>query len=151
MARKPTVTIKRVDYKYIVHINGVLAKPYQASRDCGNMSRRLFVTADYILKLGYYSDNEHDLWKRLDKQDKKHFVPIVAHGSFERQYFVVSPFIKFRRGRKSENHWRTISHLLNKYNLSDVYKTGSARSTDGDPTNWAVSEQGIPVIFDYAE
>lgn len=136
MTKKPKVTFE----KGLPKINGKRTTPHHD----GNNGRHVYISGGYVLKVndrGY----EHDdmaVWKRIKRQDRKYFVPILAQGKTDDgDTWSIQPYVELDWDVTDEAR-EIVADLCNEYNLFDIdYDETSAR-------NWAM-HNGQPIIFDF--
>jgi len=118
-------------------INGESAFPQH------NLSngRSIYITDNYVLKVddrGYSHDDVSTL-KRIKKQDRKYFVPVIAEGETDKgDRWIIQPYVELKFDYATDDDKTTVYDLCEKYHLFDV---------DNDH-NWAL-HNGQPIIFDY--
>ena len=117
-------------------VNGRITSPY------GNSGgRSVYVSADkkYILKVDdhNYVHNDAEVYSRIDSNDRKYFVPVVAQGHTDEGYaWSIQKFLQLS-WKKSYKDVDIVTDLTNKYGLEDIHSD-----------NWAIYK-GQPIIFDY--
>jgi len=86
------------------------------------------------------AEAELERWDKIEECDKKYFVPIIAYRIAKKECWTAQPFLKFDESLRTWELWELISGIACKYCIKDIdYEW-----------NWAVTEDGLPVIYDYA-
>lgn len=139
MARH-NLRIKRIK-KNLVSINGELIK----LAEHGGCRPKCFY-GGYVIKFDddediNTADQEVAVWKRISKQHRQHFAKLV--GWNVKAGYVIQELVKFKRGRKSNAAKDIVYQMIVRYDLEDV-------CTFGENSNWGVSLDGVPKIFDWA-
>lgn len=123
-------------------INGVRTTPHSD----GNNGRHVYICNEYVLKVDDrgYSHDDMAAWRRIQREDRKYFVPILAQGvTKDGDFWSIQPYVALSFN-VTDDDAEIVAELCSKYDINDidVYDT-SAR-------NWAINvETGEPIIFDY--
>ena len=128
-------------YEEQVTINGIKAKRISDFR------RHCYRTKDFIVKIDVRSfETKHEvrLWKRLDEEDRKHFVPILCSSIAQRWICQERLDITFAQQIEYEERnelWDAIiGPLCEKYSLIDM----------SPEWNWGMVDD-VPMIYDYGQ
>lgn len=113
---------------------------------CKDGERLVFTNYNIVVKISNpecdwrdQNINEWMLWKRLDKKDKKYFVPILE---YKANQYLTQPYVRFMAGKKPYWMWNDIIEpLCYKYELMDLYYD--------IPNNWSRTLENQPIIYDY--
>ena len=133
--------------KSTVFLNGELLKKLSRPKSC----RKIYSNEEYIVKVEwddkYYMSQckqENDLWKLIDRRDKKFFLPILYFKETKRYDVVIQPRIEMKMYKKKETFekfWKQgVDRMVRKYKLDDLESC--------ELKNWGIWN-GKPVIFDY--
>lgn len=138
----PTVEVTNVrTSEEHVLINGIKAKRISDYRRHTYKTRKFIVKIDTI---ALEAKREVKLWKRLDEEDRKHFVPILCSSLVgrwicqERLDIIFANQIEYEE--RNELWDAIIEPICEKYNLADL-------SPDW---NWGMVD-GVPMIYDYGQ
>lgn len=139
-----------VQNKY-VHGNEIF-KPMESDG-----SRLVYRSKNYILKVETDDDSDHrriyqcrrenELWKIIEKQDRKFFASILLYETFGTHDIVINHRVRLKHPKYATKEVLSkcediLIRMKEKYSVFEV-------DTDPDyPTNWAVVENN-PFIYDY--
>jgi len=121
-------------------INGEKTTPHSD----GNNGRNVYITPHFVLKVDDRGYDHDDLaqWKRIKKEDRKYFVPVLAQGiNSDGISWSIQPYIELD-WEVTDKAKGIVIWLCNKYHLVDIDTEYTS------PRNWAMHD-GQPVIFDY--
>ena len=110
----------------------------------GNNGRNVYIAGQYVVKVDNkgYDHDDMGQWKRIEKKDRKYFVPTLAQGYTEDGVrWSVQPYVELDWDTTDEDN-EIVHELIEKYGLFDI------DTFDTSPRNWAM-HKGQPVIFDY--
>ena len=145
--------------KATVVCNG--SKLYEAGKDehefCS--TRRIFLYRGHIIKFEHdwhvnQAEAELEIWKSVLPEDRKYFVPIVAHGETDGYSWVAQKFIQFKKLLKYDSqmaeHIKKIEEICDRYNIgNDIFHTFSNDNLLVFPCNWGVNFDNQPLIYDW--
>ncbi len=124
----------RVTFGKTPRINGHITNRHSDSN-----GRSLYITNKYILKVDDrgYDHDDLSVWKRIKREDRKYFVPVLAQGyTQDGDCWSVQPLLDLDWD-KTEEAEVIVDELTDKYGLDDIHED-----------NWAMYH-GQPVLFDY--
>jgi hypothetical protein len=126
-------------------VNGKRTTPHSD----GNNGRNVYIADGYVLKVDDrgYSHDDRALWKRIEKKDRKYFVPTLAQGVTEHgDNWSLQPYVELD-WNITEEAAIVVSELCEKYDIRDIDTTISGSTS---ARNWALNAKtGDPIIFDY--
>lgn len=139
MSKKVKVTFTDDDEPIV---NGKRTTPHSD----GNNGRHVYISDGYVLKVddrGYHHD-DMAAWKRIKREDRKYFVPILAQGvTDDGDNWSLQPYVNLDWDVTDEAE-EIVAGLIYKYGLSDI------DVFDTSARNWAINAStGEPIIFDY--
>jgi hypothetical protein len=133
----------------------------------GNSSREIWIGEKYVLKIDCYGKgstgskecdyqckNEWEVWKTINKEDKKFFAKCLGFGKLNHnRYFIVQKkyLLSDRiRDYKSQKEIWAFQNILSKYNLDNDVFISSKDIGEGRGNNCAIDKiSGNIICYDY--
>lgn len=129
-----------------------------------NGGRTTFLHRDLIIKVGYASKHEAELFPKIAYADLAYFAPVVDHGKTQRQsawthycgptpwiaqvYLKHDPYWPAEKAEYVKDKWEEMQEVLRRYNVFDVY-LDKHEDSRYRTFNWAIINDK-PVCYDYA-
>lgn len=132
----------------IVFVNNIRAKKIYtgSARSCFIYKKIIIKVSDCNQDFYRQSNHELDVWKYIEKSDRRFFQCIIAGKKNKNGGWVAQRLIKFKRGRRPLSAWRKVASIAHKYKiLNDCID----RNVFWCSINWGVRKNGIPVIYDW--
>lgn len=115
------------------------------------INKFVFVFANHVVKFPRYG-GLGEVRREYAEADKKHFAEVV-YASLDKRWYVQKRIECVPNARVTDENFKVIRAILQKYNINDVSTTNARYYGAGESItighNWTVDINGNEVIYDY--